>query len=125
MDGISFDKGCYHGQELIARTHFKGVIRRRIMPLHISYPTDGVPAGSTVLIGDSASPCGKVLCSQAGPGGTAALASLKVSAVLSALPVDATQEDTVQAQCNTGSAHVDCAISLPRWLASWESRDPG
>lgn len=30
---ISFDKGCYVGQELIARTHHRGVIRKRIIPL--------------------------------------------------------------------------------------------
>lgn len=36
MDGlqaISFTKGCYVGQELIARAHFKGVIRKRVMPI--------------------------------------------------------------------------------------------
>uniref|UniRef100_A0A914BUI8 Aminomethyltransferase folate-binding domain-containing protein n=1 Tax=Acrobeloides nanus TaxID=290746 RepID=A0A914BUI8_9BILA len=32
MNGISFDKGCYVGQELIARSHHTGVIRRRVLP---------------------------------------------------------------------------------------------
>ncbi|CAD5233251.1 unnamed protein product [Bursaphelenchus xylophilus] len=32
MNGISFDKGCYVGQELIARTHHTGVIRKRLVP---------------------------------------------------------------------------------------------
>ncbi|KAF1866255.1 hypothetical protein Lal_00024258 [Lupinus albus] len=33
LNAISFDKGCYMGQELIARTHHRGVIRKRIVPL--------------------------------------------------------------------------------------------
>ncbi|CAD5231087.1 unnamed protein product [Bursaphelenchus okinawaensis] len=32
MNGINFDKGCYVGQELIARTHHTGVIRKRLVP---------------------------------------------------------------------------------------------
>lgn len=33
LNAISFDKGCYVGQELIARTHNRGVIRKRLLPL--------------------------------------------------------------------------------------------
>ncbi|CAN8246397.1 unnamed protein product [Cochlearia groenlandica] len=33
LNAISFDKGCYVGQELIARTHHRGIIRKRLMPL--------------------------------------------------------------------------------------------
>ncbi|KAK9509693.1 hypothetical protein O3M35_006950 [Rhynocoris fuscipes] len=33
LNGVSFNKGCYIGQELTARTHHTGVIRKRIMPL--------------------------------------------------------------------------------------------
>jgi folate-binding protein YgfZ len=36
MHGVSFQKGCYIGQELTARTHHTGVIRKRIMPLKLS-----------------------------------------------------------------------------------------
>ena len=36
MHGVSFHKGCYIGQELTARTHHTGVIRKRIMPLTLS-----------------------------------------------------------------------------------------
>jgi len=31
LGGISFDKGCYTGQEIIARTHYRGTIKRRMM----------------------------------------------------------------------------------------------
>jgi len=33
LRGVSFHKGCYIGQELTARTHHTGVIRKRILPL--------------------------------------------------------------------------------------------
>lgn len=33
LNAISFDKGCYVGQELIARSHHRGVIRKRLLPL--------------------------------------------------------------------------------------------
>ncbi|KAF8393601.1 hypothetical protein HHK36_021845 [Tetracentron sinense] len=33
LNAISFDKGCYVGQESVARTHHRGVIRKRVLPL--------------------------------------------------------------------------------------------
>lgn len=30
LGGISFDKGCYTGQEIIARAHFRGAVKRRM-----------------------------------------------------------------------------------------------
>lgn len=33
LNGVSFSKGCYLGQELIAKTHHTGVIRKRIVPI--------------------------------------------------------------------------------------------
>jgi len=32
-NGVSFTKGCYLGQELTARTHFTGLLRKRIFPV--------------------------------------------------------------------------------------------
>ncbi|MCH8101454.1 MAG: hypothetical protein IIB74_13610, partial [Proteobacteria bacterium] len=31
LGAISFDKGCYPGQEIVARTHYKGATRRRTL----------------------------------------------------------------------------------------------
>lgn len=36
LNGVSFDKGCYLGQELTARSHHTGVIRKRYMPFFIT-----------------------------------------------------------------------------------------
>nr|VZI30703.1 unnamed protein product [Spirometra erinaceieuropaei] len=40
MGAVSFSKGCYIGQELTTRTHFTGVIRRRMMPVVVASPVD-------------------------------------------------------------------------------------
>ncbi|NXV41974.1 CAF17 transferase, partial [Uria aalge] len=51
MNGISFTKGCYVGQELTARTHHMGVIRKRLLPVHFSapLPKDSIPEGAEIL----------------------------------------------------------------------------
>lgn len=35
LHGISFNKGCYIGQELMARTHYQGQIRKRLVPFRV------------------------------------------------------------------------------------------
>ena len=45
LHGISFTKGCYVGQELMARTHFKGVVRKRVMPFEIMKSESSTPGG--------------------------------------------------------------------------------
>lgn len=50
LGGISFTKGCYTGQEIIARTHYRGAIKRRMF----RFAVDGarpVP-GARVLDGE-------------------------------------------------------------------------
>jgi folate-binding protein YgfZ len=46
---ISYAKGCYVGQELIARTKYKGVIRKRLLPFYRFIPdaTTSNPATSS------------------------------------------------------------------------------
>ena len=36
LHGVSFHKGCYIGQELTARSHHTGVIRKRLMPIFVT-----------------------------------------------------------------------------------------
>ncbi|KAJ2503504.1 ccr4 associated factor [Coemansia sp. RSA 1972] len=44
MQGVHFGKGCYVGQELTIRTHHRGVVRKRIVPVLFSPHDDaGVP----------------------------------------------------------------------------------
>lgn len=38
LDGISFTKGCYTGQEVIARAHYRGRVKRRVQRFRIVGP---------------------------------------------------------------------------------------
>jgi folate-binding protein YgfZ len=44
LNGISWTKGCYMGQELTARTRYRGLLKRRLVPVRIAGP---VPAPGT------------------------------------------------------------------------------
>ncbi len=45
VNGVAWDKGCYTGQELTARTHYRGLIKKRLAPVRIagSAPVAGTP----------------------------------------------------------------------------------
>ena len=47
---VSFEKGCYLGQELTARTHFQGVVRKRIWPLFALSHSASSAAGTAVQV---------------------------------------------------------------------------
>jgi len=49
LDAVSLDKGCYTGQEIVARTHYRGASRRRLMRFVSSEP---VAAGDPVHDGE-------------------------------------------------------------------------
>ncbi|KAG6577596.1 putative transferase, mitochondrial, partial [Cucurbita argyrosperma subsp. sororia] len=60
LNAISFDKGCYVGQELVARTHHRGVIRKRVVPLRFLNDRgedveQKVSTGSEVVINSASS----------------------------------------------------------------------
>ena len=38
LDAVSFDKGCYTGQEIVARTHYKGATKRRALRFSCDKP---------------------------------------------------------------------------------------
>ena len=49
LNGIDYDKGCYIGQELTARTHYRGTIRKRLLRVDVEGP---LPApGTPVMLG--------------------------------------------------------------------------
>eukprot|EP00055_Hartaetosiga_balthica_P008636 m.32771 g.32771 ORF g.32771 m.32771 type:complete len:365 (-) comp6408_c0_seq2:1731-2825(-) len=47
LHGVSWSKGCYIGQELTARSHHQGVVRRRIMPISFQ-SNDFIESGAEV-----------------------------------------------------------------------------
>ncbi|HSI00653.1 MAG TPA: folate-binding protein [Reyranella sp.] len=46
LHGVDWQKGCYMGQELTARTKYRGLIKRRLFPVQIDGPLP--PAGTPV-----------------------------------------------------------------------------
>ena len=46
--GVSFTKGCYPGQEIVARTQYLGKIKRRMFGVHFDH-TATLPAGAPVF----------------------------------------------------------------------------
>ncbi|MBW4092711.1 MAG: folate-binding protein YgfZ [Proteobacteria bacterium] len=54
LGGISWTKGCYMGQELTARTRYRGLVKRRLVPVEIA---GAAPApGTSVLRQDGDQP---------------------------------------------------------------------
>lgn len=49
LGAISLDKGCYTGQEIVARTHYKGATKRRLVRFNCAGP---VAAGDRVSDGE-------------------------------------------------------------------------
>ena len=49
LNGVDWQKGCYIGQELTARTKYRGLIKKRLMPVKIDGP---VPAPGTIVTAD-------------------------------------------------------------------------
>ena len=45
LNGVSWTKGCYMGQELTARTKYRGLLKRRLVPVRIAgaLPPPGTP----------------------------------------------------------------------------------
>ena len=50
VDGLSFDKGCYAGQEIIARTHYLGRLKRHLHRAAIHATEPPIP-GDAILAG--------------------------------------------------------------------------
>jgi len=49
LNGVDWQKGCYIGQELTARTKYRGLIRKRLMPVEIDGPA---PTPGTIVTAD-------------------------------------------------------------------------
>jgi folate-binding protein YgfZ len=47
LSGVAWDKGCYMGQELTARTKYRGLVKRRLVPVMVDGP---LPAPGTPIL---------------------------------------------------------------------------
>ncbi|WP_069470213.1 CAF17-like 4Fe-4S cluster assembly/insertion protein YgfZ [Candidatus Marithrix sp. Canyon 246] len=72
IGGVSFKKGCYTGQEVVARMHYLGTVKRRMFLVKLD--TAKLPQP-----GDELNGIGKIVNAQAHPdGGVVVLAVLKI-----------------------------------------------
>lgn len=69
LGGVSFKKGCYPGQEIVARTHYLGKQKRRMFLAHVE-PGNLAAAGDQLFSEDMAGqPCGMVINATPAAGG--------------------------------------------------------
>jgi len=82
IGGVNFKKGCYPGQEVVARSQYRGTTKRRAFVLHAEQP---LQAGQEVFSdADPGQPAGLIVNAAARPGaqgGHSALAEIKLSAI--------------------------------------------
>ncbi len=79
VGGVNFKKGCYPGQEVVARSQFRGTLKRRAYLVHAAGP---LAVGQEVFhSGDAEQACGTVVQAAAHPdGGFDAIVSMQTSA---------------------------------------------
>jgi tRNA-modifying protein YgfZ len=66
IGGVNFKKGCYPGQEVVARSQYLGKLRRRMQIAHVA---SHVAAGEDVFAADSEGPVGTVVMAASAPDG--------------------------------------------------------
>jgi folate-binding protein YgfZ len=78
VDGVNFKKGCYPGQEVVARSQFRGTLKRRVFIVQSTVP---LSAGQEVFSSQDASqPCGLVAQAASLDNQHVAIAELQLSA---------------------------------------------
>jgi tRNA-modifying protein YgfZ len=75
LGGISFEKGCYTGQEIIARTHFRGTVKRRMLRFQAECPA---PSPGTRIL-NAGSHAGDVVDAEQTPNGCELLAVISLT----------------------------------------------
>ncbi len=80
LNGINFKKGCYTGQEIVARTHYLGTIKRRTQLAHID--GDAAPSAGDDVVNSNGDAVGKVVrCAPAYNGGYDLLAEVRLESL--------------------------------------------
>jgi tRNA-modifying protein YgfZ len=79
LGGINFKKGCYTGQEIVARTHYLGSVKRRTYLAHLASMQTPL-AGDKVYTADQQEVGQIIRATPAPEGGAAVLAELRIEA---------------------------------------------
>ena len=85
VGGVNFKKGCYPGQEVVARSQFRGTLKRRAYIVHADQPLN---AGQEVFAAsDAEQATGTVVQAAPAPqGGWDAIVSMQIQSAQEALP---------------------------------------
>ncbi|AJC22515.1 YgfZ/GcvT domain-containing protein [Pandoraea pulmonicola] len=79
VGGVNFRKGCYPGQEVVARSQYRGTIKRRLHLAHVE-GIPPVPGQELVETDDPDQPCGMVVQAAPAPdGGYDALVEVRLA----------------------------------------------
>jgi folate-binding protein YgfZ len=79
LHGVSFKKGCYPGQEIVARMQYLGTLKRRMYLGIIRQDVPASPGDDLFPAGDDTQPIGRIVDAQPHPdGGQLALAVLQI-----------------------------------------------
>lgn len=83
VEGVSFKKGCYPGQEVVARSQFRGTLKRRMY--RVASPAQPAVGQEVFTANDAEQPVGTVVQTAATPSGFEALVSMQIAAAADAL----------------------------------------
>lgn len=81
IGGVNFRKGCYPGQEIVARSQYLGKFKRRMM-LATIYAQEAAAGTEVFVASDPDQPCGMLVNAEKGPDGDlACLVEIKLEAM--------------------------------------------
>ncbi len=81
LGGVNFKKGCYPGQEIVARSQYLGKLKRRTTLVSIG-STEARAGSELFAASDPAQPCGMIVnAAPNGDGGVDALVEMKLAAI--------------------------------------------
>ena len=104
LNGVDWKKGCYMGQELTARTKYRGLVRKRLFPVQLDGP---LPAPGTAIHAN-----GEQVGEIRSGSGNRALAMLRLDAALGATLGALTAENT------------RIVAEIPAWMKLPEPSNP-
>jgi tRNA-modifying protein YgfZ len=79
VGGVNFQKGCYPGQEIVARSQYRGTLKRRAYVLESAAPLQ--PGQEVFLAAEAEQPAGMVALAGSWGGRHAGLVELKIAAL--------------------------------------------
>jgi hypothetical protein len=80
VGGVNFRKGCYPGQEVVARSQYLGKLKRRMLPATVR--TENVAPGMEVFAAaEPEQPCGQIVNAEVRDGIVHCLVELKTAAL--------------------------------------------